>query len=527
MKKQFTLREKIGQRFFVGFEGTQLSETLKELIKDYKTGNIILFRQNVQDKTQLKGLCEDIQEFVMKELGVPAFISIDQEGGMVTRLSLDCTNVPGAMAIAATGCKNYAREAGRITAKELMAMGVNFNLAPSLDINNNAQNPVIGVRSYGDTPQKVAEYGIEMIKGLEEEGILSCAKHFPGHGNTDVDSHLGLPKIELTYDELSQFELVPFKAAINAGVPAVMTAHIAFPKIEKENIPATFSKVIIQDILRGKLSFKGLIISDCMEMHAIRKHFGTPESIVKSLCAGMDIVFCSHTAELAQKAVELVEEAVQAGTLTERELDENLSRILQYKEKYLTAPQNTNFESLEIVGSEASEQKVREIVEKSFCLYGAEKSKTGFNLGANPAFISCEKYNATGATNVQADTLTFAQHMKLKFGGVAIINDANPTKKQIDEICESISASQNAATSVVFGTYQAHLNSGQIELAKALETLNVPMMCISLRNPYDLIYMPENAVRISAFEYTKQCLTALEKVISGEIVPSGTMPIML
>ena len=219
----------LGQHLVTGFKGPEVTEELIQNVREHKIGNFILFEYNVVDKVQLKKLCGDLTVLALKETGYLPFITIDQEGGVVSRLKEDATIFPSAMAVAATGDAENARIAGRITGEELRAMGVNFNLAPVMDVNSNSNNPVIGVRSYGDDPTQVARFGIAMAKGLEEGGVLSSLKHFPGHGDTAVDSHLGLPRVEKNLEELLACELAPFQAAIDAGVPSVMTTHILFP----------------------------------------------------------------------------------------------------------------------------------------------------------------------------------------------------------------------------------------------------------------------------------------------------------
>jgi beta-N-acetylhexosaminidase len=203
---------KTGQRFVAGFHGTTIPEDFQELVRKYKVGNVILFKRNVESAQQLKKLCDDLQALIMAETGLPAFITIDQEGGAVTRLPEECAITPCAMALASTGNVENAYQSGVITGRELNAIGVNFDLAPVMDTNSNPRNPVIGVRSFGDQPETVAHYGCAMIRGLEEN-VISCAKHFPGHGDTDVDSHLGLPVVDKSMEELEQCELIPFKAA--------------------------------------------------------------------------------------------------------------------------------------------------------------------------------------------------------------------------------------------------------------------------------------------------------------------------
>jgi beta-N-acetylhexosaminidase len=227
-----TIKQMLGQKLVFGFHGETLSEEFKQLIREYKVGNVILFLRNVKSAEQLRRLCGEIQELILAETGYPAFIVIDQEGGMVTRLPTDAVNVPGAMAISATENAENARIAAGITIRQLRGLGVNFNMAPVLDVNSNPANPVIGVRSIGDDPQKVAEFGEAAVRAYENTGVYCCGKHFPGHGDTNVDSHLGLPRIEKTIEELEAAELIPFRRCIEAGIPAIMSSHILFPNIE-------------------------------------------------------------------------------------------------------------------------------------------------------------------------------------------------------------------------------------------------------------------------------------------------------
>ena len=272
--------ERIGQRLVTGFPGTALTPELVQVVKEYKIGNIILFRENIASADQLRTLCADLQTLIRSETGHDAFIMIDQEGGAVTRLPESCINVPGSMALAATGDPETTYLAGKLTGEELRSLGVNFNLAPSVDVNCNPANPIIGVRSYGDTPATVAKYAAGMIRGLQDGGVLCLAKHFPGHGDTSLDSHLTLPCVDKPRDELERMELAPFRAAIADGVPAIMTAHILFPALDDSGVPATMSRRIVTGLLRGEMSFTGLVTSDCMEMQAVQQFFGSVDGVL-------------------------------------------------------------------------------------------------------------------------------------------------------------------------------------------------------------------------------------------------------
>lgn len=209
-----TQTEMLGQKLVFGFHGTSLSPEFKALIRKYKIGNVILFLRNVESADQLRRLCDEIRALILEETGYPPFIIIDQEGGMVSRMPKDAVNVPGAMALAATGNPENARLASEITIRQLKGLGANFNMAPVLDVNSNASNPVIGVRSFGDNPEAVAAFGCASLAPYRGSGVLCCAKHFPGHGDTAVDSHLGLPRVDKTEQELEALELIPFRRAI-------------------------------------------------------------------------------------------------------------------------------------------------------------------------------------------------------------------------------------------------------------------------------------------------------------------------
>lgn len=338
MKKydELSVRERIGQRLVVGFLETELTEEFRSFLKEYKIGNIILFSRNAQNRQQLKRLCEDIQEEVLKNTGLPAFICIDQEGGNTTRLPKDCLNIEGAAALASRKNPRLIYEAGRATGGELRSVGVNFNLAPVLDVNSNPENPIIGDRSYSSDPKEAGIYAMEMAKGLMDEGILCCGKHFPGHGDTSTDSHLTLPMVPKNREELEKTELVPFRYAIEKGIPAIMTTHILFPQINKEtegDIPATMSKQIVSGLLREELGFRGLVLSDCLEMKAIAKFYGISKGCLEAMKAGVDMVLISHTREYAEKAYITVEEAYNSGKLDEENMKQSLERILRAKEQ--------------------------------------------------------------------------------------------------------------------------------------------------------------------------------------------------
>ncbi|MDR2418927.1 MAG: beta-N-acetylhexosaminidase [Treponema sp.] len=328
-----TLQHQIGQRFIIGFDGHTLTPEFRRLLRQYKAGNVILFRENLQNAAQAKALCDDIKASVIEETGIPPFIAIDQEGGRVSRLPADMTNVAGAAELAVAGTAALV-EAVTLTAAELRRIGVNFNLAPVLDVNSNPANPVIGTRSFGATPDLVAELGAAAVAAWERAGILCCGKHFPGHGDTSVDSHLELPCVDKTRAELEAVELLPFRRAIACGIPALMSAHILFPQVEPSRVPATMSKIIITSMLREQLGFKGLVLSDAMEMNAIKHYYGTPTGCIEAIRAGVDIVLVCHDTALMEASLVAVAETYTNGGFDNTAFDASTERIVQYKKKY-------------------------------------------------------------------------------------------------------------------------------------------------------------------------------------------------
>ena len=326
-----TLTQMLGQKLVFGFHGTSLSPEFKALIRKYKIGNVILFLRNVESADQLRQLCDEIRALILEETGYPPFIIIDQEGGMVSRLPKDAVNVPGAMALAATGNPENARLASEITVRQLKGLGANFNMAPVLDVNSNANNPVIGVRSFGDDPEAVAAFGCASLAPYRGSGVLCCAKHFPGHGDTAVDSHLGLPRMDKTEQELEALELIPFRRAIAQGVPAIMMSHVLFPALEPDGLPCTMSRRMVTGLLKQKLGFRGLILTDCMEMGAIRDYYGTPEGVVASIKAGVDLAEISSAFDLERAAAKAVNEAAERGEFDVEEIRASVEKILCYK----------------------------------------------------------------------------------------------------------------------------------------------------------------------------------------------------
>lgn len=514
--EQMSLRQKIGQMIVTGFPTLELSQEMKDLIEHYSIGNCILFSHNIADKHQLGTLVAELQQLFVAHTGVAGFITIDQEGGRVTRMPKDATNIPGAMAIASTGRPENAYAAGRITARELKALGINFNLAPVMDINNNPLNPVINVRSYGDTAETVAEYGIAMMRGLLDGGVLSSLKHFPGHGDTSVDSHIGLPTINKTLEELEQLELLPFKAAIEQGAPAIMSAHILFPQIETSNVPATMSRTIITELLKNRLQYKGLVISDCLEMDAIKRFYGTAKGAVGAIKAGVDLIFISHTPSLVIEAVREIEAAVAAGELEEAIIDEAVHKILAYKAEYakVVPPR------FELVGSSAHRAANAMMRSETICLVQGELTPIA-EQDSDVQIIGTYAYRSDMASSSVNEELSFAQYIGQRLGvkHQAVVID--PDQAQIETCLANVAAGEH----VVLGLFNARENKGQLALAKQLIDKGVRTMLVALGRPYDLALIKGAHGSLALFEYSAEAFDSLLPVLRGMHQTTAKLPI--
>ncbi|RXI47229.1 beta-N-acetylhexosaminidase [Clostridium tetani] len=327
-----SLDEKIGQLLIVGFDGYEANKNIESLIKKNYVGGVILFGNNIRGAEQTMKLTNSLKSINSKNK-IPLFISVDEEGGRVSRMPKELEKLPSNKIIGEINNSNLSYNIGKIISKELTCLGFNMNFAPVLDINSNLQNPVIGDRSFGNNANLVTRLGIKTMEGLREGNIIPVIKHFPGHGDTSVDSHVGLPLINHDMKRLKEFELIPFKEAINNNADVIMISHILLPKIDS-SYPATMSKIIIKDVLRNDLKFNGVVITDDMTMGAITKNFDISNAAIKSINAGTDIILICHGYDNEIYVINSIKEAVENNIITEDKINESVYRILKLKEKY-------------------------------------------------------------------------------------------------------------------------------------------------------------------------------------------------
>ncbi len=370
---------------------TELDSRTAEILQKYDFGGVILFNQNITGTVQVTKLIHDVQNASLSGDGqIPLLVAVDQEGGNVFRLKTGCW-MPGNMLLGATENPELAQKAAELIGSEIKAVGFNVNFAPTADVNNNPSNPVIGLRSFSSDQDITAKMVASSIQGFKDAGVISAVKHFPGHGDTATDTHVGLSVINRTYEELKNLELVPFKAGIEAGAQIVMTAHIQFPEIEKETytsistkkpvyLPATLSHKMITDVLRGDLGFDGVITTDAMDMGAITKHFSPVDAATLAINAGVDILLMAgdiSTENQINKFEELIAalvSKVESGDIQEKRIDESVQRILELKIRngimdYDKGHLNRKTSAAKkTVGSQANHQLEWEITQKGITL---------------------------------------------------------------------------------------------------------------------------------------------------------------
>ena len=326
---------RVGQHVIIGFDGYTASDDVKRLIRDFAVGHVILFARNVAEPRQVAELVRDLQD-VARKAGhdTPLMVSVDQEGGRVARMKEPWTLWPPLRAIGRLKSEEMAREMGKALARELLACGVTLDYAPIVDVDTNPANPIIGDRSFGDDPELVGRLGAAMIHGLQDNGVAACAKHFPGHGDTDKDSHLELPVVDISRRRLEEVELPPFRHAIDAGVATIMTAHILLRDVD-DTVPATLSRRIVQEMLREKLGYGGVIISDDLEMKAVANFAPIEVLAVRALQAGCDLLPVCSLHDQQATAFEAVVHALESGEIRTKDMDDSDLRVRRLKEAYL------------------------------------------------------------------------------------------------------------------------------------------------------------------------------------------------
>ena len=407
-----SLRQKITQMMMVDFrqwktadeeaksDFTKMNSEVQKIVEDYDFGSVIFFANNIKETKQSFNLTMDLQKAATKDNGIPLLITTDQEGGIVYRLGSG-TALPGNMALGATGDVNNAKIAGEIIGSELSSLGINTTLAPVVDVNNNANNPVIGLRSYGEDAEMVGKMASAEIEGLAEYNVIGCAKHFPGHGDTATDSHYGLPMVNKSKEELLNNELKPYQVAINQGIEMIMSAHILYPQLDdttvhsdktgkEEKLPSTLSHKILTDLLKGEMGFNGVVVTDAMNMAGIAATYDEVQAVKLAINAGVDLICmptnitCLEDMSKLDAIIDGVEKAVNDGEIQKSRLDDAVTRVLTLKENIgILDWKESNYsleKALATVGCDENRAKEREIAAKAVTVVKNENNTLPLNV---------------------------------------------------------------------------------------------------------------------------------------------------
>ncbi|WP_406304933.1 glycoside hydrolase family 3 protein [Streptomyces sp. NBC_00885] len=537
---RMSLEEKVGQLFVMRVYGHSATapdqadielnlkemgvRTAAELIAAYHVGGIIYFSwaHNTRDPYQIADLSNGIQRAgLAQSTPVPLLISTDQEHGIVARVGRPATLMPGAMALGAGGSRSDARTAARIAGAELAAMGICQNYAPVADVNVNPANPVIGVRSFGADPDAVAGLVAAQVKGYQSAGIAATSKHFPGHGDTTVDSHTGIPVITHTREQWEEIDAPPFRAAIAAGIDSIMTAHIQFPALDPSNDPATLSRPILTGILREELGYDGVVVTDALNMQGVRDKYGDSRVPVLALKAGVDQLLNPPDLAVAWNGVL---SAVRSGELTVARLEESILRILLLKEKLglFRDPFVSRRDVERTVGARAHLAAADRIAEGTTTLLVNEGGLLPLNRrsGRNLLVVGADPASPTGTTGPPTSVLAKAL-TELGFAASALSTGITPTAAKIDEAV----AAAGGKDAVIVGTYNVTATSPQRTLVARLAATGVPVVVVAIRNPYDIAQLTGVRAALAAYCWTDVELRAAVRVIAGRCGPEGQLPV--
>ncbi|MDQ6660883.1 MAG: beta-N-acetylhexosaminidase [Chloroflexota bacterium] len=545
-----TLEEQIGQLLVVGFWGTTPTPEILDLIQNHHIGGIIFFSRNVQDAQQVLELTSYLQ-MAAKAAGhrYPLLIATDQENGMVQRLGSAVTSFPGNMALGAIGSEHLVYDVALATGRELKALGINMNLAPVVDVNNNPANPVIGVRSFGEDPYQVAQLTAAAVKGYRKAGVMTSLKHFPGHGDTAVDSHLALPSIPHTLERLEATELVPFKSGIAAGADSVMIAHLHIPALMSHPVQAaTLSPTIVQELLREKLGFTGVIISDCLEMRAISETVGVEQGAVLALQVGIDLILVSHLYPRQRASIEALLAAVQAGEISRQTVEQAAERVLKLKEQFLNWDELLPFKKTVGERDEAHQQLRDRAYELSTTLVKNEDGLLPLRLASTAGFVGADvsrpnqenglrlaltdrllvlfpqRENWTMAEDRHYPSEFFVESIRQRHANTTALS-ISPSSTQADY--EEIFCVVRKSKAIIMLTVNAYLDQQQADLMQSLIRSGLPIIGIAVYNPYDLLAFAGLKTYMVTYEYTEPALAAAVRVLFGEISPRGCLPVSL
>jgi beta-N-acetylhexosaminidase len=527
-----SMRQKIGQLFMSRIYGDRAIgpgkrhvasnrrylgvDDAAELMSRYHVGSIVYFGYagNLKDAERVAALSNGIQAAAAAAGDLPVLISTDQEHGSIRRLGPPATLFPGAMAIGATRDQDLARAAARVTGAELRAVGIRQNLAPVADVNADPRNPVIGIRSFGSRPDHVAAFVSAQVQGLQQDaGVAATAKHFPGHGDTNVDSHVGMPIIRNSRAHWWAVDAPPFEAAIDAGVDVIMTAHVVVPALDRSRRPATLSRPILTGVLREAMGYDGVVMTDSLSMVAVRERYSDKRIPVLALKAGADVL--ADPPDL-RKAYAAVVDAVESGELTMERIDESVERVLRLKARLglLDQPFVDETAVKEQLGSVEHKAAARAVSDAGTTVL---RYRQGWLPVPKRWSVLLTGWNDPGVRQVTDRLRASGREVETRW------TRADPTKGQIKA---SVKAARKHDVTFVFTSFISSYPR-QRKLVRELLISGGRVVIVNAWSPYDVAWFPWAPGHILTYGTTPVSMRSLAKVLAGEVRPTGKLPVRI
>jgi beta-N-acetylhexosaminidase len=515
----------IGQRLLLAFHGKEApSAELVDAFDRYHPSGVTLFRsQNIGTPAQIKALTASLQK-TARQFNLPQLlIATDQEGGQLMAIG-DGTPLPGNMAIGATRSTDLAYQAGLVLGRECASLGINVNYAPCTDVNVNPYNPVVGIRSFGEDPRLVSDLSAAMIRGIQEQGVAATAKHFPGHGDTTSDSHHGLTQIQHSIDRLRAVELQPFIAAIQADVRMMMTAHIGIPAIDGPDAPpATLSEKVITGLLRRELGYKGVVISDALDMRAIGQGMQLGANALLAMKAGVDLLLVGADRQDQQHVHEALLKACQSGVLTDLEMQASLTRIAHLKDWLGRQPPAPDLSVLQC----ANHQRIAdEIAQRSITLVRDRPAQLPIRLDPEKQIVVIvpQPRDLTPADTSSYVKPRLAELLRTHHPRVNEIPiSMDPGEEELTEIMQRL----EGCDLVVIGTINAFTQTGQATLVHSVMHKGIPLIIIAMRLPYDLMSFPEAPTYLCTYSILEPSMRAVAGALFGKFGLTGQLPVTI
>ncbi len=491
------LKKKIGQMFMCGFDSLEVNDHIDRMINEYYLGNIILFTRNLKSKEQVKLLNHNLSRVIKEKTGYNPLISIDEEGGSVSRMRNILGEFLGHYSMGVLNDKEMAKQVGESVGAGLYDLGINMNLAPVADINSNPKNIGIGIRSFGSNTELVKNMAVAMAKGYEESNVLPTLKHFPGLGDLTVDSHHDLPVINKTLEELEKSELVPFKYGIENDIMSIMVSHVIVEVLDKE-YPASMSKAVITDLLKDKLGYKGLIMTDCFEMGAIQNNYGIGEAVVIAINAGVDIFDISHTEEEQRKAFEAVYKAVETGVISEERIEESYRKIVEYKKTI----EESSKDSKVVTTTPLKEMYLNVLKSNNIGKQNIEKDRT--------IALAVKHFVSNPAEDILENPKNIGDLFEAKTNIKSINFEKDLTTSEIDDLVKETEGFEN----VVLFLGDMDIYPSQHELYNKLVNKNIYL--VDMRLMVDKLEV-EPKMYFKAYSYTDESVEVLSDYLSSNV----------